>query len=128
VTLTNGAAETTKKMLNGAALTGLVERSMAIDEVRHWQPSKEVCLHAAKVTNVGTDEFALVAAHAWDTHGAGRAGLTTGWVGREGEALSAGHGRTARPRRDARRSCDQTLISGVTSPRAAPYEKKKKDR
>lgn len=33
-------------------------------------------------TAVAADRVALVAAHAWDTHGAHRAGLTTGWVAR----------------------------------------------
>jgi len=106
VTLTNGTAETTKEMLDGAGLTGLVERSIAIDEVKHWKPAKEVYLHAAKVTNVATDELALVAAHAWDTHGAGRAGLTTGWVGRKGKLFP--------PAMDAPHVRGETLVDVVT--------------
>lgn len=40
-------------------------------------------MHAAKVAGVAPAQLALVAAHAWDTHGAGRAGLITGWVQRQ---------------------------------------------
>ena len=41
-----------------------------------------VYLYAAEVLAVPPDQLALVAAHDWDCHGAKRAGLTTGWVGR----------------------------------------------
>lgn len=111
VTLTNGTAETTKKMLDGAGLSALVERSMAIDEVKHWKPAKEVYLHAAKVTNVQPVELALVAAHAWDTHGAGRAGLTTGWVARKGTLFP--------PAMDPPHVRGETLVEVVTKLLAA---------
>ena len=39
-------------------------------------------LHAVAVTGVAPAEVALVAAHAWDIHGAKNAGLATGWVQR----------------------------------------------
>lgn len=82
VALTNGSAETTRELLQRTRLDGFVERVISIDEVRRWKPSREVYLHAAKVTGIAPAELALVAAHAWDVHGASRAGLTTGWVSR----------------------------------------------
>lgn len=82
VALTNGSADTTGRMFQCAKLAHFVERVISIDEVRHWKPSREVYLHAAKVTGVAANELALVAAHAWDVHGASQAGLVTGWVSR----------------------------------------------
>jgi 2-haloacid dehalogenase len=82
VTLTNGSAEVTRRLLERAGLDRFVERTISIDEVRHWKPRREVYRHAAKVVNVPARRMALVAAHAWDVLGAGRAGLLTGWVSR----------------------------------------------
>lgn len=82
VTLTNGGADTTRRLLERAHLDHLVERVISIDEVRRWKPAREVYLHAAAVVSVAPGELALVAAHAWDVNGASRAGLVTGWVSR----------------------------------------------
>jgi 2-haloacid dehalogenase len=82
VALTNGSAEVTGKMLARAGLAKFVERMISIEEIRHWKPSREVYLHAANRVGVGPQRLALVAAHPWDIHGAGRAGLTTAFVAR----------------------------------------------
>ncbi len=87
VTLTNGSAETTQKLLKNAGMGDMVERAISIDEVKHWKPRREVYLHAAKVCGVQPHEVALVAAHAWDVQGANRAGLATGWVSRAEKAF-----------------------------------------
>lgn len=83
VTLTNGSADTTQRLLKRENLEGIVERTISIDEVQHWKPRREVYLHAAKVVGTTPARMALVAAHAWDILGASRAGLLTGWVARE---------------------------------------------
>jgi 2-haloacid dehalogenase len=85
ITLTNGGAETTRKLLKRAGVDGMVERIITIDEVRQWKPAREVYRHAAKVMRVEPGQMALVAAHDWDVQGASRAGLVTGWVGRHGK-------------------------------------------
>jgi 2-haloacid dehalogenase len=82
VTLTNGTAKNTQGLLTKAGLSGFVDKTITIEEVKHWKPRPEVYLHAAKACGVEVSEIALVAAHAWHTQGAGRAGLTTGWVSR----------------------------------------------
>ena len=89
ITLTNGSADTTRKMLTGAGLDGFVEQVLSIEEVRHWKPSREVYLHAAESMGIAPQHLALVAAHDWDTAGAGRAGFTTGGVAREGRRFSS---------------------------------------
>lgn len=82
-TLTNGSAENTRTLLEKAGLIGYVEHVISIEEIKVWKPRKQVYLHAAHVLHVGPQELALVAAHAWDCHGAKQAGLITGWVQRE---------------------------------------------
>lgn len=82
VCLTNGSASTTEAFLTRNALAGLVEGVIAAEEVRHWKPPALVYRHCAQRVGVPVTDLALVAAHAWDCHGAKRAGLTTGWVSR----------------------------------------------
>lgn len=81
-TLTNGAAETTNKLLSNAGVRELVENIVSIDDVRRWKPNREVYLRAARAAGVDPSRLALVAAHAWDTHGAKQAGLVTAWIRR----------------------------------------------
>lgn len=83
VTLTNGSAANTRKLLGSAGVEDFVEKVISVDEVRHWKPHAAVYLHAAKQCGVEPSRMALVAAHAWDTHGAKQAGLVTGWVQRQ---------------------------------------------
>jgi 2-haloacid dehalogenase len=82
VTLTNGTAATTTALLERNGLDALVSRVLSVDEVRAWKPGPAPYLHAAGVLGVQPHELALVAAHAWDVHGARRAGLVTGWTSR----------------------------------------------
>lgn len=88
VTLTNGAAATTEKLLLRAGLAGLVERTLSVDEVGPWKPFAAPYLHAAKVCQVQPEQLALVAVHAWDVLGASAVGLTTGWVSRRERLLN----------------------------------------
>jgi 2-haloacid dehalogenase len=86
VALTNGTAANTAALLDRNGLDGLVTRVVSNDEVRVWKPAAAPYLHASGVLGVEPHRLALVAAHAWDVHGAKRAGLLSGWVSRlEGE-------------------------------------------
>jgi 2-haloacid dehalogenase len=86
VTLTNGTAANTAALLDRNGLDGLVGHVISIDDVRVWKPAAAPYLHTAGILGVEPHQLALVAAHAWDVHGAKRAGLLTGWVSRlEGE-------------------------------------------
>lgn len=82
VTLTVGAAEVTDALLARAGLTGFVERTLSADAVRRWKPAPQPYRYALDVLGLPADRVALVAAHAWDCHGARRAGLRTGWISR----------------------------------------------
>ena len=87
--LTNGGAETTRKLFESAGLENFVEHYISIDEIKHWKPSRQVYLHAAKTLNVDPAQLALIAAHDWDIHGANKVGLITGFVARKGQTSSA---------------------------------------
>jgi 2-haloacid dehalogenase len=82
ITLTNGSATTTSALLERGGLHGYVEQVISVEAVRRWKPAPEPYRHAAAACGVPPSQMALVAAHGWDTHGAHRAGLSTGWVSR----------------------------------------------
>ena len=85
VTLTNGSVELSEAMLERAGALGRFERRMSVAEVRRWKPAAEPYLYAAAKCDVSVEEMALIAVHPWDTDGAKRAGLITGWVNRKGQ-------------------------------------------
>jgi 2-haloacid dehalogenase len=80
--LTNGSAEATAAFLARTGLERYIERVISAAEVGRWKPPARVYQHAMDVLGLAPGQVALVAAHAWDCHGAKRAGLTTGWVSR----------------------------------------------
>lgn len=80
IALTNGSAEATHKLLEGAGLLRLFAGIVSTDEVQLAKPRPEVYAHACKVAQVDQDELALVAAHPWDIQGAVVTGLTTAYV------------------------------------------------
>jgi 2-haloacid dehalogenase len=82
ITLTNGSAATTSRLLERAGVRGEVEQVVSVEAVRRWKPAPEPYRHAAAACDVPPERMALVAAHGWDVHGAHRAGLLTGWVSR----------------------------------------------
>jgi 2-haloacid dehalogenase len=82
VTVSNGSAQVTSSLLERAGLDSFVEQVLSVDDVRVWKPAAAPYLHVATSTGVAPASVALVAVHAWDMHGAGRAGLVTGWASR----------------------------------------------
>ena len=80
--LSNGAAATSRKLLERARLIDFVEQIVSVDDIRVFKPRRDIYLHAARVAGVAASEIALIAAHAWDVHGAKRAGLMAGFVAR----------------------------------------------
>ncbi len=81
--LTNGSAETTRKMFQHAGLEKSIEKFISIEEVQQWKPAAAIYRHAALSLGVEAGELALIAAHDWDIDGASKAGLTTGYLARQ---------------------------------------------
>jgi 2-haloacid dehalogenase len=80
VALSNGAAATTRSLLEGAGLSGLVETVLSVDDVRLSKPRPEVYRYAVDTVGVKPGEVMLAAAHPWDVNGAKAAGLLGGYV------------------------------------------------
>lgn len=80
--LTNGTAQTTASFLARTGLDRYFDKVISAAEVGSWKPPARVYRHALDVLGLPARQVALVAVHAWDCHGAKRAGLTTGWASR----------------------------------------------
>jgi len=86
VTLSHGSPCVASAGLERGGLSALVEQTLSSESIRAWKPAREVYLWAAGSCGVPPDRLALVAAHAWDVHGAVRAGLTGAWFPRSERA------------------------------------------
>lgn len=82
VALTNGGAAQTEALMERAGLDRYVEEVLAVEEAGRWKPAPSAYHHAARAVSLPPGRLALVAVHAWDVHGARRAGLLTGWASR----------------------------------------------
>ena len=82
VALTTGDNQGTRELLGRAGVGNLLEGIVSIDDVQQWKPRPEVYWHVVRLLGVEAPRVALVTAHAWDVHGAHRAGLATAWVDR----------------------------------------------
>jgi 2-haloacid dehalogenase len=80
--LTNANAKATTSFAERAGLKPFVERVITVGEVYRWKPNAVVYRYAAERLDVPPERLALIAVHAWDCHGAKRAGLMSGWASR----------------------------------------------
>ncbi|GLX53034.1 dehalogenase [Streptomyces hygroscopicus subsp. hygroscopicus] len=80
LTLTNGAADTTRAVLDRAGLTGLFEAHLDVAAPARWKPAREAYAHALAAAAVPAAAALLVSVHPWDLDGAARAGLATAWL------------------------------------------------
>lgn len=86
VLLTNGSRANTEKLVDGAGLSNLVDDVISIEDFQIWKPRREVYLEACRRCGTGPQDTTLIAAHAWDVHGAMEAGLDGIWVKRQDSA------------------------------------------
>ena len=82
IALSNGAASATETLLDRAGLRPFFRQVLSVEDVGLSKPRGEVYAHAASVLGVAPGDLCLVAAHAWDVHGAKAAGLKTAFVSR----------------------------------------------
>lgn len=87
VTLTNSAPATVAQQLKNAGLTEFFERSFSIDAVKKYKPAAETYQYVAREMGGATSDLRMIAAHAWDVHGAMRAGCAAAFIARPGHAL-----------------------------------------
>ena len=84
VPFTNGSRPLAEALLERAGLLGVVERVLSVDDAGRWKPHVDAYTWALRTCGVDAGEAALLAVHPWDVHGARRAGLTAGWLSRDG--------------------------------------------
>lgn len=80
--LTVGNPDNTARFLEQAGLARHVEQVVTTQHVGTWKPAPAVYHHTAEAFGVPMHRLALVAVHAWDCHGAKRAGCLAGWCAR----------------------------------------------
>ncbi len=80
--LTVGHPNTTAQFLQQAGVFYHVERVVTAQEVGTWKPAPAVYHATAEAFGIPRERLALVAVHAWDCHGAKRAGCLAGWCAR----------------------------------------------
>ncbi|MBS3745777.1 MAG: HAD hydrolase-like protein [Wenzhouxiangellaceae bacterium] len=80
--LTVNSREKTRSFLEGAGLAGLVDHVVTAQEAGIWKPHPDIYRYAAKRLDTPLERLALVAVHAWDCHGAKKAGAQAGWCAR----------------------------------------------
>jgi 2-haloacid dehalogenase len=85
--LTNSTEVVARAQLEYAGLINLFELVLSADTVRRLKPAPEPYRMAAERLGVAVDQVRLIAAHAWDVAGAGRAGCATAFVARPGKVL-----------------------------------------
>ncbi|SFR66270.1 2-haloacid dehalogenase [Marinobacter daqiaonensis] len=83
VLLTNGSRANTEKLVSNAGLTDLVDDVISIEDFKVWKPKADVYREASRRCGVEPADATLIAAHAWDVHGALQAGLGAVWVKRQ---------------------------------------------
>ncbi|TDC93400.1 haloacid dehalogenase type II [Saccharopolyspora aridisoli] len=82
ICLSNGTTETTTRFLEHNELDHHIDQVISAADVHSWKPPARVYDHALNAIGQAPHDVALVAVHAFDCHGAKRAGLTTGWASR----------------------------------------------
>ncbi len=80
--LSNGGATTVNHLLDGHDLAHYVELVVGVEDASGWKPSSSPYQLVLERLELEPAAVAMVAAHAWDTHGAATLGMRTGWVSR----------------------------------------------
>lgn len=110
--LTVGSPDNTRSFLEGAGLSEFVDHVVTAKEAGVWKPHPGIYRFAANLMRTPIDRMALVAVHAWDCHGAKRAGALAGWCAR----LELEHGDVFLPAdvsgKDLVEVADQLLMLG----------------
>ena len=84
-TLTNSTEEVSLEQMRQSGLYPYFEQMLSADSVRRLKPAPEPYHMAAERLGVAPSDILLVAAHAWDTAGAVRAGCRAAFIERPGQ-------------------------------------------
>ncbi|GAA4697498.1 2-haloacid dehalogenase [Promicromonospora umidemergens] len=84
VTLSNGSESVAQRLLSDAGVGDAFEDFLSVEQAGIWKPAPGAYAFALESCGVDPMDAMLVAAHAWDTDGAHRAGLAAAWINRTG--------------------------------------------
>jgi 2-haloacid dehalogenase len=87
VTLTNSAPDAVGRQMTSAGIGHYFERSLSVDRVKRFKPAPEVYRLVGDELGLPASRLRLIAAHAWDVHGALQAGWAAAFVARPGKVL-----------------------------------------
>ncbi|MGY2462480.1 haloacid dehalogenase type II [Vreelandella sulfidaeris] len=82
VLLTNGSRANTEKLVRDNGIEHLVDDIVSVEDFSIWKPQTELYRLAALKYSCAPANALLVAAHAWDVHGAIQAGFHGIWIQR----------------------------------------------
>ncbi len=80
--LTVNSPANTRAFLAAAGLSEFIDHVITAEAAGVWKPHPGIYHFAAAEMSTPMDRLALVAVHAWDCHGAKRAGALAGWCAR----------------------------------------------
>ncbi len=80
--LTNGSTSAINSLVRANGLEDYVDTVFSVEDATSWKPGPSPYRYALERLDLEPRAVAMVAAHAWDCHGAKAAGLRTGWVSR----------------------------------------------
>lgn len=83
VLLTNGSRGNTEKLVRDNGISTLVDDILSVEDFKIWKPQTQLYRQAAQKHGCAPESALLVAAHAWDVHGAIRAGFHGIWIQRQ---------------------------------------------
>lgn len=83
-TMTNGTVEITRDFLHREGIDTLVDATYDVAMAGRWKPAPDAYRYVLAQHDAAAHEAALIAVHAWDSHGAVEAGLSAAWVNRSG--------------------------------------------
>ena len=83
VLLTNGSRANTEKLVEDNGIKHLVDDIVSVEDFNIWKPQTALYQQAALKYSCAPDNALLVAAHAWDVHGALCAGFHGIWIQRQ---------------------------------------------
>ena len=84
VTLTNGAAANSDRLLVAGGIRDKFELLLSVEDAPAWKPARAAYEYAGASAGAAPSGMLLVAVHPWDIHGAAKAGLRTAWINRTG--------------------------------------------
>ncbi|MFH9818251.1 haloacid dehalogenase type II [Streptomyces sp. NPDC017230] len=89
LTMTNGNAASTDRLLRQAGLREHFELLLDSHAAHAWKPARAAYEHVLRESHLPAEQVLLAAVHPWDIDGARRAGLNAAWISRSATGYPA---------------------------------------